>query len=286
MAVVKVLSKASESLSDIQDEVDVLRHLRSRCGQYILCYIGAAEDRQNYYIVTKFYGDFEPLDDFIQRLAHRPQQRLQLTPRILTHLVDGLREIHDAQVAHGDIKPANILIHPRTLDIKYIDFGLACAAQRCGEAGYAGTPFYQAPELRQDKVLVPITLANLQRGDVYSLGVTVLQLLLTWDGMERFEQAAPPYRLDHAGRSSSFVPWFLALPRELIVQFPLVADDLRIMLWPDPTRRRLPEIEALPRYPRYCQLMHSLGRGGVLRERDFNPSMPHNNRLDFQRVQQ
>ena len=87
----------------------------------------------------------------------------------------GLEEIHGAGVRHGDVKPANVLWHPRDArrdvaeerSATLIDLGLAA---EFGEAAKGGTAKYAAPELRSGGDVGP-------RADVYALGVIVRELL-------------------------------------------------------------------------------------------------------------
>jgi Protein kinase domain len=75
----------------------------------------------------------------------------------------GLDAIHEKGIAHGDLKPANVMIDARGR-ARITDFGLA---SRGGEAGrFGGTPAYMAPER-----------AATPRADLYSLGVMLAELL-------------------------------------------------------------------------------------------------------------
>ena len=44
---------------------------------------------------------------------------------ILRNLLEAIQYCHSMGVLHRDIKPCNILVHPKSGDIKLIDFGLA-----------------------------------------------------------------------------------------------------------------------------------------------------------------
>jgi len=91
-------------------------------------------------------------------------------------LADTLGFVHAKGVVHHDIKPDNVLFGPDD-SLKIGDFGIA------NQLG--GTLFYLAPELH----LGPVSEKD-QRVDVYSLGVTLLELLLgslPFHGMARHE---------------------------------------------------------------------------------------------------
>lgn len=96
---------------------------------------------------------------------------------IALQLTDILHSLNHHQIIHKDIKPANILIHPETLQIKLIDFSIASLLPKetqdiknpnCLE----GTLAYIAPEQtgRMNRGID-------YRSDFYSFGVTLFELL-------------------------------------------------------------------------------------------------------------
>lgn len=94
--------------------------------------------------------------------------------RLLAQVARGLAAAHRSQVAHCDVKPANILLDRRSDRVFLCDFGLGrdldvvtTAQLRDG----AGTLLYMAPErlLRRNTDEV--------RCDIYSLGVTLFEAL-------------------------------------------------------------------------------------------------------------
>jgi eukaryotic-like serine/threonine-protein kinase len=86
-------------------------------------------------------------------------------------LCQGLAAAHAAGVVHGDIKPANILLAP-TRGAVLTDFGVARALSEAHlpEESFGGTPIYMAPEQIMEGALT-------FRGDVYSVGVVLLEAL-------------------------------------------------------------------------------------------------------------
>ncbi len=91
-------------------------------------------------------------------------------------LARAVAAIHDRGILHRDIKPQNFIVHPETLDIKLIDFGIATrlvggsAAQLRPDA-LEGTVAYMSPEQTGRT-----NLAIDHRSDLYSLGLTYFQL--------------------------------------------------------------------------------------------------------------
>jgi predicted ATPase/signal transduction histidine kinase len=96
---------------------------------------------------------------------------------IALQVIDILQPLHQQRVIHKDIKPANILIQPETLDIKLIDFSIASLLPRETQEiqnpnGLEGTLAYLSPEQtgRMNRGID-------YRSDFYSLGVTFFELL-------------------------------------------------------------------------------------------------------------
>jgi predicted ATPase/signal transduction histidine kinase/tRNA A-37 threonylcarbamoyl transferase component Bud32 len=131
-------------------------------------------------------------------------QTLTLFLQIAIQLADTLAGLYRCQVIHKDIKPANILFHPETQQIKLIDFGISSLLPRETQAiqtvtALEGTLAYISPE----------QTGRMNRGvdyrsDFYSLGVTFYQLLtgqlpfVSNDPLElvHFQLAQPPVPVD------------------------------------------------------------------------------------------
>lgn len=86
-----------------------------------------------------------------------------------------LDTIHKAGIVHCDVKPANMLVHPDTLDITYIDFGISFQTHRRSAQQnqvFAGTLEFMAPE-QTGRLNMEVDT----RSDLYSLGITLYFLL-------------------------------------------------------------------------------------------------------------
>jgi serine/threonine-protein kinase len=86
----------------------------------------------------------------------------------------GLQAVHEAQIVHRDVKPANLFYVLDARALKVIDFSIAKVFPdgvntTVGRAGL-GTPAYMAPE--QINGLPPTPLV-----DIYALGITLWQML-------------------------------------------------------------------------------------------------------------
>ncbi|MEH2023116.1 ATP-binding sensor histidine kinase [Nostoc sp.] len=140
-------------------------------------------DRNGYALVMEDFGGIS-LREFT---AGRPLTLEQFLA-IALQLLDTLHLLHQQRVIHKDIKPANILIHPDTKQIKLIDFSIASLLPR-------ETQEIQSPNRLEGTLayLSPEQTGRMNRGvdyrsDFYSLGVTFFELL---SGQLPFESHEP-----------------------------------------------------------------------------------------------
>jgi serine/threonine protein kinase len=89
-------------------------------------------------------------------------------------LVDGLAAIHTANLAHGDLDPANIMLDDTRDQLKLLDVGLSCAL-------VPPRPGYAAPERLDGQ-------PQDARSDLYAVGVMLYELLT---GTPLFAAASP-----------------------------------------------------------------------------------------------
>jgi PAS domain S-box-containing protein len=127
-------------------------------------------------------------------------------------LCDALECVHQAQLVHRDINPANIVWNADTHQLQLIDFGLAQPPSYEPPTGqrYEGTLAYSSPE---HTGRTSHTLGY--RADYYSLGVTLYQLLsgqLPFDSQDAMELVH-----SHLARPPDFqLPAFASLPPQLV----------------------------------------------------------------------
>ncbi|MBE9059630.1 AAA family ATPase [cf. Phormidesmis sp. LEGE 11477] len=149
-------------------------------------------------------------------------QYLQQSPLDLTEVLaialqitEILHDLHQHRVVHKDIKPANILIHPDSKQVKLIDFSIASLLPK-------ETQEIQNPNILEGTLayLAPEQTGRMNRGidyraDFYAFGVTLYQLL---SGRLPFE-SSDPLELMHChmakvpmplGQVNSDVPAMLA----------------------------------------------------------------------------
>ena len=141
--------------------------------------------RNSYALVMEDFGGTS-LRDYVQNQPLASTEFLE----IAIQLADILNYLHHHQIIHKDIKPANILIHPETKQVKIIDFSIASLLPK-------ETQEIKNPNVLEGTLayLAPEQTGRMNRGidyraDFYALGVTFFELLtgqlpfLTDDPME------------------------------------------------------------------------------------------------------
>ncbi len=89
--------------------------------------------------------------------------------RAVANVAAQLTLLHRAQLLHGDVKPANIIVAPDG-GATLVDLGLVVAFREGGARAAGLTPRYAAPELFEG---APLTV----RAEVYALGETLLDVV-------------------------------------------------------------------------------------------------------------
>jgi len=158
----------------IANEIDVLRRLDH---PNIVRMYEAFEDYQNLYLIFELI-DGKELLDIILDLARAGQAFDEArAARVLRSVLSAIAHCHSNRVMHKDLKPENIMILNKDLDVldagsvKMIDFGLAeMFTPGHVSTTAAGTPYYMSPEVFHHNFNY--------KCDVWSVGV-LLYLMLT-----------------------------------------------------------------------------------------------------------
>ena len=125
------------------------------------------EDKTSYLIVMERPVGWIDLFEFVNKFGAQCESNARL---IFHQLVVCVEKLHRGGVCHSDIKDENVMVNPRTLQIKLIDFGCARRVENL-YARCRGTPHYWPPEWFRTQTYRPEPLT------VWSLG-SVLYLLL------------------------------------------------------------------------------------------------------------
>ncbi len=135
---------------------------------HIVTIYDAGEEHDLAYIAMEFLKgrDLTPFT--------KPDQLLPVPVvlKLAAEVAEALAYAHGQHVVHRDIKPANIMFEPESGQVKVTDFGVAriTDASRTKTGMVLGTPSYMSPEQLSGKKVDG-------RSDLFSLGVTVFQLL-------------------------------------------------------------------------------------------------------------
>jgi serine/threonine protein kinase len=128
--------------------------------------------RNSYALVMEDFGGIS-LRDYAQERSLTLVEILEIAIQI-TDILNGL---YQHRVIHKDIKPANVLIHPETKQVKLIDFSIASLLPR-------ETQEIQNPNVLEGTLayISPEQTGRMNRGidyrtDFYSLGATFYELL-------------------------------------------------------------------------------------------------------------
>ena len=129
--VLKILPKSKNIKEKVLNEAHILETLTPKCKEYVICFTKFWEDEGNYYLVTDYLGEnYVTLENI---LSSNKNENYRTLHALLPQLLAGLTAIHDSDIYHGDLNLGNILVDPKTGQVRYIDFGFSCLGDSCGE---------------------------------------------------------------------------------------------------------------------------------------------------------
>jgi serine/threonine-protein kinase len=164
-------------------------------------------DQGKFYIVMEFI-EGATLTHHMRQLG-RPMMASEAIP-IFQQALEGLGFAHTQGVIHRDIKPSNIML-TRGGVAKLTDFGIARAlgSAKLTRTGTAlGTPAYMSPEQIQGAKLD-------QRTDIYSMGVTLYEMLAGRVPFERPKDSDSDFPILSAHINQAPTP-----PSQLVAEIP------------------------------------------------------------------
>jgi len=112
----------------------------------------------------------------------RPSQVAWIVDRILNAM---LYLALDRELVHGDIKPANVIIHPLDHVVTLVDFGFGVSQPGPGKVSVGYNQHFSSPEQRAGE---PVSFAS----DLYSLGLLMAYML--GGGMDAVARVSVPPR--------------------------------------------------------------------------------------------
>ena len=204
----KIKQMKENEIEKIKHEIEILYHLKERdtetgnafCDKMLLCYRGYKHidngDYDIYYILTdyaegyvelskftkfyKFKYKLDPMIEFEKQIKYFNNSRITDCIKIFGNIYNAIRKVHALGIVHRDIKPDNILYHPRKLEIKLIDFGIAVNAVDNTTLEVIGTPLFIDIRILIMKYMdksVNIEPDKLKNSDIWSLGISLYTTL-------------------------------------------------------------------------------------------------------------
>lgn len=172
--VIKKLALIDDFETSIRFQKESLTGINS---SYVPATLDAWKDETGYYLVKEF------VDGFTLRylLKQEIKNRQQFFTKVVINVCEALKEFHEQNIFHCDLRPDNIIVAGSHLpkivfaepQIKLLDFGLAKTPDTFIEG--QRTPFaliYSPPEqlLNYGRLIGPQT-------DIYSLGITLYECI-------------------------------------------------------------------------------------------------------------
>ena len=158
----EILSKSISGISQLESEIEIMRSL-DHPNIIKLKEVVHVPKKKWVYMVLQ-YADCGSLDDLLSTGVSLSSDQIRY---IFKQVVEGLYYLHQNQVVHQDLKPANIMLsHEGTVLIS--DFSVGHSFNNA--TVYVGTPAFQAPEVidfNNDGEYIP------GKEDIWSLGVTL-----------------------------------------------------------------------------------------------------------------
>jgi serine/threonine protein kinase len=111
-----VVIKSFQDKDEFLRERNCMSRILRFCNHFT-CLLDAFEFQNEYYIVSDYLRDYITLFDYMTLYPKRNQKEIGSK---LNRLI---QELHDHNISHQDLHSKNIMIHPRNLDIRIIDFG-------------------------------------------------------------------------------------------------------------------------------------------------------------------
>lgn len=129
------------------------------------------ETNQGLFLIMEFI-EGKPLDDYVRTVTGPLSEDRAIA--LFSKALDGFAYAHDRGIVHRDIKPSNLMIGNEN-QIKILDFGIAKILNDANKGltrtgSKMGTVLYMSPEQVKG-------LSVDRRSDIYSLGVTLFQIL-------------------------------------------------------------------------------------------------------------
>eukprot|EP00727_Mastigamoeba_balamuthi_P013046 m51a1_g8364 putative protein serine threonine (1457) ;mRNA; r:127127-133694 len=170
----------TDDMLEFRREIEVLNAIRS---PYIVTFYGTITRDST----TKLIMEYAPLGSVSNHIhPKKGELSMKLKVKIALDCARGMQVLHNNGILHRDLKPGNLLLFSlgaSKVNAKLTDFGSARTTADDEASKYTngvGTPIYMAPEIIANNPYGP-------KADVYSYGVTLLELVTEEVPYETFE---------------------------------------------------------------------------------------------------
>lgn len=198
-AAVKKVPLTKTDMEEVKLQAELSKY--PACHRYVACYYNMFKSGKNNYIVMELIKGKELWDYIVE---HDGPLRLKELKKFFRQALMGLSFIHSKGIAHGDIKLENFMVDNSNIEnrqvLKYIDFGYSCSKKTCTDSPVLhATGYLKPPESFvedsiwsknlavpdwvkcriKDKIDGAKTLKGIQQADLWALGSTFAELLMS-----------------------------------------------------------------------------------------------------------
>ena len=158
-----------DKIKDIQKEAEILSQFDCR---NIVKYYDSQKINNKFYILIEYY-EGQNLRDYIdENIKNNTLIEEKLLYKIIQQICIGIKEIHNKNIIHREIKPENIFINEKK-EIKIGDFGISKQFNPKKEftktVNVTGSKEYMSPEILVKGIYN-------EKSDMYSLGCIIYEL--------------------------------------------------------------------------------------------------------------
>lgn len=174
-----------DQIEDLKDELDKLDEDLDEFKSEIQDDPDKKQKYKDY--MVKYKSKKRALNAVIEHKELQIEESVNYTPlphnvllKIMHNILKAVYNLHRLNIAHGDIKPENVLINPKTYDIQIIDFGASCASNdnKLLKCTTTGTIQYDSPEIVKNILSGGklVTIDTIKSADIFSLGAVFYRL--------------------------------------------------------------------------------------------------------------
>ena len=156
--------KMKKLYNQINTEINVLKRVNHpNIVKFHEYFVFTNELHESYVAIIMEYCENSDLLTYVNEEGFDDEEQKQ---KIIKQFLDAIKYLHKKGIAHGDIKPENILLDSN-FNVKLSDFGFSKTNLISGDESKSGTLYYAAPEL-----FVKGNFDSLKT-DIWSIGITL-----------------------------------------------------------------------------------------------------------------